>query len=163
MIAKNRKPMILEFRPIAVTPWSSKVICTFYREKIEEYLKECTFIYENQYGFTKGGRVDHCIFNLNCVANRTYESKRKEHKSLYFTFKDFKKAYDSVDRRKLIDVLIKYKVDPQIIELIVQIYAADKATINQGKLKETIEVTCDIRQGCIVSQHSFSKWLPFVL
>ena len=36
MIAKNRKPMILEFRPIAVTPWSSKVIYTFYRENIEE-------------------------------------------------------------------------------------------------------------------------------
>ena len=156
MIAKNRKPMILEYRPIAVTPWSSKIVCTFYREKIEEHLKECAFIYENQYGFTKGGRVDHCIFNLNYVANRTYESKRKEHKSLYFTFIDFKKAYDSVDRRKLIDVLIKYKVNPKIIEIIVQIYAADKTTINFGKLKETIVVTCGIRQGCSISTLLFT-------
>ena len=72
------------------------------------------------------------------MANRKYESKRKEHKSLYFTFIDFKKSYDSVDIRKLIDVLIKYKVNPKIIEIIVQIYAADKTTINLGKLKETI-------------------------
>ena len=39
MIAKNRTPMILEHRPIAVTVWSSKVVCTFYREKIEDHLK----------------------------------------------------------------------------------------------------------------------------
>ena len=49
----------------------------------------------------------------------TFKSKRKEHKSLFFTFIDFKKAYDSVDRGKLIEVLIKYKVNPKIIELIV--------------------------------------------
>ena len=141
MIAKNRKPMILEYRPIAVTPWSSKIACTFYREKIEEHLKECAIIYENQYGFTKGGRIEDCMFTLNYIANRTFESKRKEHKSLYFTFIDFKKAYDSVDRAELIKVLIKYKVNPKIIELIVQIYAADKTIINLGKLKEIIEVT----------------------
>ena len=34
MIAKNKTPMILEHSPIAVTPWSSKIVCTFYREKI---------------------------------------------------------------------------------------------------------------------------------
>ena len=93
------------------------------------------------------------MFTLNYVhvANRTFESKKKEHKSLYFTFIDFKKAYDSVDRKELIEVLIKYKVNPNIIEIIVQIYAADKTIINLGKLKETIEVTCGIRQGCSIS------------
>ena len=87
------------------------------------------------------------MFTLNYIENRTFDSKRKEHKSLYFTFIDFKKAYDSVDRTELIKVLIKYKVNPKIIELIVQIYAADKTTINLGKLKETIEVTCGIMWG----------------
>ena len=113
MIPKNKTPKILEHRPIAVTVLSSKVMCTFYRGKIEDDLKECSYGYENQYGFTKGGKVENCLFTLNYIANATFESKRKAHKSLFFTFIDFKKAYDSVDRAKLIEVLIKFKVKPK--------------------------------------------------
>ena len=92
----------------------------------------------------------------------TFESKRKEHKSLFFTFIDFKKAYDSVDRGKLIEVLIKYKVNPKIIEMIVQLYTADKTTITLGGMKETIDVTCGIRQGCSISTLLF-KMVTFCI
>ena len=40
IIPKNRKSKILEHRPIAVTVLSSKLMCTYYREKIEEHLKD---------------------------------------------------------------------------------------------------------------------------
>ena len=83
MIPKNKTPLILEHRPIAVMVLKSKVLCTFYREKIEEHLKECSYGYENQYGFTRGGRVEHCLFILNYISNMTFESGRKEHKSLF--------------------------------------------------------------------------------
>jgi len=151
MILKNRKPKILEHRPIAVTVLSSKIMCTYYREKIEEHLKDCRFGYENQYGFTKGGRIEHCLFSLDYISNMTFESRLREHRKLYFTFIDFKKAYDSVNRGKLIEVLIKYRVNPKNIDLIVQMYEKDETTINLGKMKETIEVTCGIRQGCSIS------------
>ena len=64
---------------------------------------------------------------------------------------DLKKAYDSVDRKSLIEVLIKYKVNPRIIEIIVQMYAKDSTTITLGNMQKTIEVTCGIRQGCSIS------------
>ena len=82
MIPKNKTPQILEHRPIVVTVLSSKVMCTFYRERIEEHLRECSFGYENQYGFTKGGKVEDCLFTLNYIANMMFESKTKEHKTL---------------------------------------------------------------------------------
>ena len=81
----------------------------------------------------------------------TYESRLREHKTLYYTFIDFKKAYDSVHRGKLIEVLIRYKVHPKIIDIIVQMYEKDETTIHLGRMKETIEVTCGIRQGCSIS------------
>ena len=80
------------------------------------------------------------MYTLNYIANRTFESKKQRHKILFVTMLDFKKAYDSVDMRKLIEVLIKYKVNPKVIELIVQMYASDKTTITLGNMKETIEV-----------------------
>ena len=72
MIPKTDKPKIMDHRPIAVTVNSSKIICTILREKIEEFFKEKEIVYENQYGFTSGGRIEHCLFILDYVANMTY-------------------------------------------------------------------------------------------
>jgi len=64
---------------------------------------------------------------------------------------DFKKAYDSVNRQKLIEVMAKYEVNTRIIEMIVQMYASDRTTIKLGSKQETIDVMCGIRQGCSIS------------
>ena len=80
-----------------MTCWSSKIFCTFIREKIEIHLETWGYGFEIQYGFTEGGKVDFCWFILNYIANRTYESKRKKHKKLYYAMVDFKKAYDSIE------------------------------------------------------------------
>ena len=56
------------------------------------------------------------MYTLDYMANRTFQSKKKRHKNLFYTMIDFKKAYDSVDRKKLIEVLIKYSVNPKVID-----------------------------------------------
>merc|ERR1711888_434912 len=127
-------------------------MCTFIREKIEIHLETCAYYFEIQYGFTQGGKGEYCLFTLNYVANRTYESQRRKHKVLFFAMVDFKKAYDSVNRQKLIEVMAKYEINTNIIEMIVQMYATDKTTIKLGSKQETIDVTCGIRQGCSISK-----------
>ena len=87
----------------------------------------------------------------------TIESKRKEHRALLFTFIDFKKAYDSVDKGKLIEVLIKYKVNPKIIELIVQLYAADETTITLGRMKETMRLLMGLDRD-VAFLHFCLRW-----
>merc|ERR1712120_96421 len=151
MIPKKNKPKILEHRPIAVTVNSNKIICTILREKIEEFLEESEVKFDNQFGFTAGGRVEHCIFILNYITNMTFEKRGKNGKPLYFAFIDFKKAYDSIDRKKLIEVLIEFKINPKIIDLIVQMYKEDHTVIKLGSMAEKIEVTGGIRQGCCIS------------
>ena len=44
------------------------------------------------------------------------------HRTLYFALIDFKKSYDSINRRKLIEVLVKYNVNTKVIEMIVPMY-----------------------------------------
>jgi len=151
-----------DHRPIAVTVVSSKIMCSIFREKIGEHLENCNIRYENQYGFTKVGRIKHCIFTLDYVTNMIYESTNRKHKALYFTFIDFKKAYDSIHRGKLIEVLIKFKVNPKVIDIIVQMYERDRTTIQLGKMKKTIDVTCGIRQGCSISTLLF-KMVTFTI
>ena len=69
----------------------------------------------------------------------------------FFAFIDFKKAYDYVDRKRLIEVLIEFNINPHIINILVQMYEGYKTTILLGRMKETIDVTCGIRQGCSIS------------
>ena len=108
MMAETKKPKNKEHRPIVVTVCSSKIMCGFWREKIEEHLERWTYGYEQQYGFTSGGRGENCLYTLNYIAYRPYDSGKNKHKTLYFAMIDLKKAYDSKDRRELIKVLIKY-------------------------------------------------------
>merc|ERR1711891_79882 len=131
------------------------MVCTILREKIEEFLEESGVKFDNQFGFTAGGRVEHCMFILNYVTNITFERRGKTGKPLYFAFIDFKKAYDSIDRKKLIEVLIEYKINPKIIDLIVQMYKDDHTIVKLGNMVEKIEVTGWIRQGCSISRLLF--------
>ena len=151
MIPKNSRPKILEHRPIAVTVNSNKVICSILRQRIEEFLKVKGIKYNNQFGFTEGGRVEHCMFILDYITNMSYEKRGKVNRPLYLAFIDFKKAYDSIDRRKLVEVLVDYKVNPQIIDIIVQMYNEDSTVIQLGNMKEKVKVTGGIRQGCCIS------------
>ena len=151
MIPKNNKPKILEHRPIAVTVNSNKIVCTILRQKIEDFLEKKGIRYENQFGFTEGGRVEHCMFVIDYITNISYNKRGRRGRPLYLAFIDFKKAYDSIDRKKLIEVLIDYKINPQIIDLIVQMYKNDSTVIKLGSLSEKVEVTSGIRQGCCIS------------
>ena len=70
-------------------------------------------------------------------------------KPLVVTAIDFSKAFDSVNRAKLIEALIKFKFHPTAIDVIVSIYENDSTDIHLGDNKITqIEVTSGIRQGC---------------
>ena len=58
MIPKNRKPRIQEHRPIAVTVISSKIMCSIFREKIEEHLMDCNVKYETNLASLKGAELN---------------------------------------------------------------------------------------------------------
>ena len=69
---------------------------------------------------------------------------------------DFKKAFDSIDRSKLIKTLIKYKIHPNIIDTIAKVYSGDHTFIDfEDNSREKIEISGGIRQGCTVSATLF--------
>ena len=116
--------------------------------------------FEEQYRFTEGGRIEQCLYTVNYITNRTFESQKAEHKYLYLAMIDFSKAYDSVDRRKMIETMREYRINIRIIEMIVQLYSKDSTTIKLGGLEEKVRVTSGIRQGCCISTLLF-KMITF--
>ena len=69
---------------------------------------------------------------------------------------DFRKAFDSVKRSALIEVMKEYRIHSKVIDAVVDIYTGDKTNIDLGEgLEQEIEVTSGIRQGCTGSTTLF--------
>ena len=75
---------------------------------------------------------------------------------------DFKKAFDSIDRRKLIEIMIEYRINPYIINLIANIYSNETTIISLGEMEKEIEINVGIKQGCTVSTTLF-KIITYVI
>ena len=75
---------------------------------------------------------------------------------------DFRKAYDSVNRKNLIETLKNYKIDSNIINLIANVYTNDTTSINIMGEERNIAISSGIRQGCTVSTELF-KLVTYVI
>ena len=124
---------------------------SFLKEEIEEHLRRNYLTKENQTGFTKGGRKEENLFMMQYVMRRAIRSG----KQLIVIAIDYSKAYDSLDRRRLIEQLIEYKIHPNVIDTIAKLYKGDFTRITIGEEQVKLNVTNGIRQGCTLSTTLF--------
>ena len=157
MIKKTRKPTVKDFRPITLTCLSYKIYMSFIREQIGVHLKKNRLVRDNQIGFTEGGRIEYNHLILQYIVDESMQKKNSKavKEGLVVVALDFRKAYDSVNRKSLIETLRKYKIDAKIINLIAKIYTNDTTSINMMGEERNIEISSGIRQGCTVSTELF--------
>ena len=153
MIRKGRKPTVKDFRPIAITNISYKIFMSFIREKIEEHIRKNNLTKDNQVGFTGGGRIEYNHMMLQYIVEKSLNENKDE--QLIVTTLDFKKAFDSIKRKELIETLIKYKINPKIIDIVAKLYKNDETVIKMGDREETIKIGSGIKQGCTASTEFF--------
>ena len=128
------------------------------RKDVEKHLVRNGVIKWNQVGFTEGGRAEYNHLALQYVVERAWKKKEK----LIVIALDFKKAFDSIDRRKLIEVLIDYRINPYIIDLVAKVYSNEKTTISIGNMEKEMEINVGIKQGCTAST-TFFKLITYVI
>ena len=142
---KIKKPTVKDFRPFVLTNISYKIFMGIIRDEIEEHFIKNDLINVLQAGFTKKRRITDNLYILRYCTENSF--KRKQ--TLFVIAIDFQKAFDSIDRSRLIETMMKFKIDSNVIEIIANIYSHDCTGlfINNNKQAE-IEVTSGIRQGC---------------
>ena len=148
---KIRKPTVKDYRPIALTNIAYKLFMSIIKDEIERHIKVNHLTKENQTGFTKGGRKEDNLFIIQYLVERTF----KTNKTLILVAIDYSKAYDSIDREKMIETLIEYKIHPDVIDTIIQIYQGDSTKIKIGEIERKLEITSGIKQGCTLSSTLF--------
>ena len=90
------------YRGLAIGSSLAKLFSMILLKRLTIFIDQNNVISANQIGFMKGARTSDHIFLLQTVIEKVVKKKRGK---LYAAFIDFKKAYDTVDRRKLFERL----------------------------------------------------------
>ena len=115
---------------------------------------------ESQSGFRAGrGTVD-MIFSLRQIQEKCIKQQRP----LYILFVDFTKAFDTVGRDGLWQLLGKYGCPEHFVKMIREVHSGMNGRVTyNAKLSAPFGITIGVEQGCVLAPTLFSLFLSAVL
>ena len=125
------------------------------------YCKAKGLLPEEKCGF----RPDRSTTDKMFVVRRIQEIGWKAGVSLFMCFIDLQKAYDTVDRTLLWQVLTRIGVPPQMIAVIRKFHNGRRACVRPdgGVCSDWFKVEQGLRQGCVLSPLLFNIFFAAVL
>ena len=144
------------YRGITVTPVLAKLFAMILEARLSKWAESAGIRANGQAGFRKGHRtVDH-VFTLRTLISQAKHCKRK----LFCCFVDFKKAFDSVPRDRLWQVLVGLGLAGPLLQCLQSMYAQDSACVlTQDGCTEFFPCTAGVKQGCPASPLLFGLYL----
>jgi len=115
---------------------------------------------ESQCGFRGGRGTMDMIFCLR----QTQEKCIEQNMPLYAVFIDFTKAFDTVSRDGLWQVLTKFGCLAKFVNIVKYLHSGMKASVAYGNdHSKAFAVTNGVKQGCVLAPTLFSLYLSTML
>jgi Reverse transcriptase (RNA-dependent DNA polymerase) len=144
------------FRGIALLVTIYKIMSMIIHRRLTSTIN----LHESIHGFCTQRGTGTAITNIKLLM----QSIQRDINPMYMIFLDMKKAYDSVDRERILQLLQQYGVGPNICNIIEQIWRNDKLIPKQNKFFGTpIFATRGVRQGEIMSPKLFNIMIDAVI
>ena len=149
------------YRGISLVAHAGKVLLKIVTTRLSAYREARTLLPEEQRGFRPHRSTTDMVF----AVRRLQELGRKARVPLFLCLIDLQKAYDSVDRTLLWQVLARFGTPPQMIEVIRQFHDGMRACVrsDDGRCSEWFEVAQGLHQGCVLSPLLFNVFFAAVL
>ena len=146
-----------KWRGITLLSIPSKVLTRIILDRMKDAVdKE---LRDEQAGFRKERSCTDQIATLRVIMEQTLEWQS----SLYVCFIDFEKAFDSVDRQTIWNILRHYGVPEKAVNIIRLLYRDYSCqVIHDSRLSEQFAVTTGVRQGCLLSPLLFLIVLDWI-
>ena len=140
---------------------ADKVLLKVVARRLSAYCEAKGLLPEEQCGFRPNRSTPDMMF----VVCRLQEIRRKAGVSLFMCIIDLQKAYDTVDRTLLWQVLTRIGVPTQMTAVIQQFHDGMRACVrpNDGVCSDWFEVEQGLRQGCVLSPLLFDIFFAAVL
>ena len=133
-----------------------KIYCTVINERLSNWAERNDLISEEQNGFRKKrSTIDH-ISSLTSII----KTRKKDKKSTFCAFIDFKKAYDSINHTKQWRRLGNIGLAGKLFRAVKSLYSSVSSCIRLNYLHtDWFEVNSGLRQGCILSPLLFNLYI----
>ena len=158
---KGDKTECENYRGILLVSHADKVLLKVVARRLGAYCEAKGLLPEVQRGF----RPDRSTTDMMFVVRRLQEVGWKAGVSLHMCFIDFQKAYDTVDRTLLWQILTRIGVPPQMKAVIRQFHDGMRACArpDDGVCSDWFQVEQGLRQGCVLSPLLFNIFFAAVL
>ena len=146
-----------KWRGITLLSIPSKVLTKIILDRIKDALDKT--LRDEQAGFRKERSCTDQIATLGIIVEQSIEWQSP----LYTCFVDFEKAFDSVDREAIWNILLHYGVPSKFVDIIRRFYDGFSCqVIHNGRLSDGFEISSGVRQGCLLSPLLFLVVLDWV-
>ena len=124
------------------------------QEGVEKKLRQ------EQAAFRTGRGTTEQIFILSYILEQSAEWQTP----LYIGFIDFKKAFDSVRRDKLWNILRHYGIPDNFVDIIQELYdGSTSCVVDNGRTSDWFPVETGVKQGCVMSGFLFNIIIDWVM
>ena len=135
-----------------------KVFCKVLLNRLKN-ATDCA-IREEQAGFRPGRSCSEQIFILRNIVEQSFEFQMP----LYINYVDFRKAFDSVHRPSLWNIVTSYGIPIRFVSIFKDLYEGSSCCIqNSNGTSAPFDVLSGVKQGCILSPFLFIIVMDFVL
>ena len=159
-IFKKGDPTIPDnYRGISITSILSKVFMSILTDRLSSWAEDNNIIVEEQAGFRRGYSTVDNIFVLHSIIQHYLQRKRK----VYVAFVDFKKAFDTVNKEVLWDILHRHGIRGRFIKMLQAIYSQVICKVRcNGEYSEPFDSNSGLKQGCKMSPIIFAIIVNYV-
>ena len=146
------------YRGIMLLSVPGKVLYRIILERLKRAVD--TKLRDNQAGFRQNRSCADQIATLRIILEQAQEFNS----AIYTVFVDFQKAFDSLDREVLWQLMRHYGIPEKYISIIKNTYTGMQSKIiHEGQLTEPFEITTGVRQGCLLSPLLFLLAIDWIM
>ena len=144
---KGKKNVCDNYRPVALLPALNKPIEKFFANQLNNFLEKNSIIIKEQYGFQKGkGTVD-ALKEINEKITDALSSGKK----VGAIFIDLQKAFDTVNRSKLLNKLVQIGIEEKFVKIMGSYLEKRESCVRvDNQYSELIETNYGVPQGSIL-------------
>lgn len=149
LFKKGNTNDVNNYRGISLLNVLSKVFARIINNRLKDWAEDMNIIPLSQAGFRAGfSTIDH-IFTLQSLVQKFITKKCGR---FYVLFVDFSKAFDTVQRHKLLYVLSNYGLQGKLFNIIKSMYCDVRCSVRiRSNITEYFSCHTGVRQGCILS------------
>ncbi len=149
------------YRGITIGSVIAKLLAMILEQRLASWAEKHAVKAKGQAGFRKDYRTTDHIFILRSLIDKQRRTRLKgKAGKLFCCFVDFKKAFDTVPRAVLWQVLEELGVCGRILDIIKSLYAHDSAAVRSSQgLSAILRCLMGVKQGCPLSPTLFGLYV----